>query len=123
MVHSLIPNRETLASQLEKLCRVCHADEVVLFERATFLVISHTNAPAAAQKQPYADAHRFEKISNIVKQFKCVAAAPSLRVPSYEPMGCVQAELRKVAGAVREDGGPQLALHRNSQRLLHSRTH
>ena len=41
MVHSLIPNRETLASQLEKLCRVCHADEVVLFEMATFLKIAH----------------------------------------------------------------------------------
>ena len=30
MVHSLIPNRETLATQLERLCRVCHADEVRL---------------------------------------------------------------------------------------------
>jgi Ras-related GTP-binding protein A/B len=37
---------------------------VVLFERATFLVISH-----ALQSQHY-DAHRFEKISNIIKQFK-----------------------------------------------------
>ena len=88
MVHSLIPNVATLESQLSTFCQICRADEVVLFERATFLVISHTNAPAAAQKQPYADAHRFEKISNIVKQFKCVAAAPSLRVPSHGPMVC-----------------------------------
>ena len=64
MVHSLIPNRETLASQLEKLCRVCHADEVVLFERATFLVISN------AVLRPHSDVHRFEKVSNIIKQFK-----------------------------------------------------
>ena len=41
MVYSLIPNRESLEAQLDKLCLVCHADEVVLFERATFLVISH----------------------------------------------------------------------------------
>lgn len=64
MVHTLIPNRETLATQLERLCRVCHADEVVLFERATFLVISH------AVSKEHADVHRFEKVSNIIKQFK-----------------------------------------------------
>ena len=31
MVYSLIPNRESLEAQLDKLCLVCHADEVVLF--------------------------------------------------------------------------------------------
>lgn len=40
------------------------ADEVVLFERATFLVISHVT------DKHHADVHRFEKISNMVKQFK-----------------------------------------------------
>lgn len=40
------------------------ADEVVLFERATFLVISH------ATETEHEDIHRFEKISNIIKQFK-----------------------------------------------------
>ena len=64
IVHSLIPNRESLASQLERLCSVCQADEVVLFERATFLVISH------AVCKEHADVHRFEKVSNIIKQFK-----------------------------------------------------
>ena len=64
MVYSLIPNRDALQSELEKLCAVCHADEVVLFERATFLVIS--NAVRAA----HTDVHRFEKVSNIIKQFK-----------------------------------------------------
>jgi len=38
---------------------------VVLFERATFLVISH-----ASHTQANFDTHRFEKISNIIKQFK-----------------------------------------------------
>jgi Ras-related GTP-binding protein A/B len=37
---------------------------VVLFELTTFLVIAH------ATLTPHADAHRFEKISNIIKQFK-----------------------------------------------------
>ena len=64
MVYSLIPNRESLEAQLDKLCLVCHADEVVLFERATFLVISH------AVREEHSDHHRFEKVSNIIKQFK-----------------------------------------------------
>jgi Ras-related GTP-binding protein A/B len=44
--------------------QACGADEVVLFEKATFLVISH------ATKTAFSDTHRFEKISNIIKQFK-----------------------------------------------------
>jgi len=64
MVYSLIPNRDHLQSHLEKLCEVCLADEVVLFERATFLVISN------AVRKPHSDVHRFEKVSNIIKQFK-----------------------------------------------------
>lgn len=43
---------------------VSGADEVVLFERATFLVIAHHTDVV------HKDINRFEKISNIVKQFK-----------------------------------------------------
>ena len=64
IVYALIPNVENLEHQLRQFCGVCEADEVVLFERATFLVISHAN------RKPHADVHRFEKISNIIKQFK-----------------------------------------------------
>ena len=42
--------------------------QVVLFERATFLVISHTCMDSGGQR--VRDPHRFEKISNIIKQFK-----------------------------------------------------
>merc|ERR1712146_150767 len=64
IVHALIPNVRLLEKHLERFCEICEADEVVLFERATFLVISH------ASRQPHRDVHRFEKISNIIKQFK-----------------------------------------------------
>lgn len=64
IVYSLIPNVENVEQQLRQFCGVCEADEVLLFERATFLVISHAN------RKPHADIHRFEKISNIMKQFK-----------------------------------------------------
>ena len=61
---SLIPNIQQLESHLGEFCDVCNADEVVLFERATFLVISHST------RVEHHDIHRFEKISNIIKQFK-----------------------------------------------------
>mmetsp|Transcript_34467 Transcript_34467/g.84468 ORF Transcript_34467/g.84468 Transcript_34467/m.84468 type:complete len:244 (-) Transcript_34467:447-1178(-) len=64
IVCSLVPNRKLLSSRLSDFCDFCGADEIVLFERATFLVIAH-----ATLKQ-HDDVHRFEKISNIVKQFK-----------------------------------------------------
>lgn len=66
IVYSLIPNVELLESQLKDFALICAADEVVLFERATFLVISHTTALDTEQY----DSHRFERISNIIKQFK-----------------------------------------------------
>lgn len=64
MVYALVPNVASLQVQLDKFCGLCEADEVVLFERATFLVISH------ATRVEHYDVHRFEKVSNIVKQFK-----------------------------------------------------
>lgn len=64
IVYQLIPNIKMVESQLSSFAQICEADEVVLFERATFLVISHITIKA------HNDSHRFEKISNIVKQFK-----------------------------------------------------
>lgn len=64
IVYSLIPNIKDLESHLNEFCSICNADEVVLFERATFLVISQ------ATHTVHRDIHRFEKISNIIKQFK-----------------------------------------------------
>lgn len=64
IVYYLMPNIQTLESQLANFCEICEADEVVLFERTTFLVI------AKAGNLEHQDKHRFEKISNIIKQFK-----------------------------------------------------
>ncbi|KAG8458223.1 hypothetical protein KFE25_001515 [Diacronema lutheri] len=64
MVYSLVPNAGRLEQHLTALCTACCADELVLFERATFLVISQSIL------RGHADPHRFEKISNIIKQFK-----------------------------------------------------
>lgn len=64
IVAHLVPHLSDLETSLTRFADVLGADEVVLFERATFLVISH------ATRRTHADVHRFEKISNIVKQFK-----------------------------------------------------
>lgn len=64
IVYFLLPNVKTLEKNLEQFCHTLNADEVVLFERSTFLVISHHDA------KQHEDVHRFEKISNIIKQFK-----------------------------------------------------
>lgn len=68
IVYSLIPNSEILAQHLEHFCSTCQAEEVVLFERDTFLDISHSTSKNA--KISTRDAHRFEKMSNIIKNFK-----------------------------------------------------
>lgn len=64
IVYSLIPNTKELAAKLSEFRRILDADEVVLFERASFLVVSQ------ATHTEHRDVHRFEKISNIIKQFK-----------------------------------------------------
>ncbi|CAG8603277.1 6810_t:CDS:2 [Paraglomus brasilianum] len=64
IVYSLIPNVIQLEERLTNFAEICEADEVVLFERTTFLVISHSSNIA------HTDVHRFEKISNYIKQFK-----------------------------------------------------
>ncbi|RKO86003.1 Gtr1/RagA G protein conserved region-domain-containing protein, partial [Blyttiomyces helicus] len=78
IVYSLIPNVRLLETHLENFCRICDADEVVLFERTTFLVISHSN------QTQHADVHRFEKISNIVKQFKLSCSKTQAQFQSME---------------------------------------
>jgi Ras-related GTP-binding protein A/B len=64
MVYALIPNIQKIQERLRSFCDILQASEVVLFERATFLVISHSSSIQ------HRDTHRFEKISNIIKQFK-----------------------------------------------------
>nr|AAH78760.1 Ras-related GTP binding B [Rattus norvegicus] len=64
IVYQLIPNVQQLEMNLRNFAEIIEAVEVLLFERATFLVISHY------QCKEQRDAHRFEKISNIIKQFK-----------------------------------------------------
>jgi len=61
IVNILLPNVDLLKSKLKNFCEACSADEVVLFEKSTFLVIANHDAKS------HKDVHWFEKISNIIK--------------------------------------------------------
>ena len=78
IVYSLIPNIQLLEEQLTSFANICEADEVVLFEKKTFLVIVH------ATVREHQDGHRFEKISNFIKQFKLSCMKSSAKFSSLE---------------------------------------
>lgn len=78
IVYMLIPNVETLENSLKHFAEIIDAVEVLLFERATFLVISHY------QRKEHRDSHRFEKVSNIIKQFKLSCSKLGAKFQSIE---------------------------------------
>jgi len=80
IVNSMIPRREVLVQHLEHMAKACEAAEVLLFERATFLVL------ATAGLRPYKDIERFEKLSSIIKTFKlsCNKAAKGAQFNEIE---------------------------------------
>lgn len=78
IVYMLIPNVAVLESSLKLFADIIEADEVLLFERATFLVISH------CERKPHRDPHRFEKVSNIIKQFKLSCSKLGAKFNSME---------------------------------------
>lgn len=80
IVCSLIPNMNLFNSNLLKFNQVLDAEEIILFEKTTFLVISstasiqyqiqHQNGDQANGLTEVLDPKRFEKISNIIKTYK-----------------------------------------------------
>ncbi|XP_055334554.1 ras-related GTP-binding protein A-like [Paramacrobiotus metropolitanus] len=78
IVYQLVPNVDILERNLLQFAEIIEADEVLLFERATFLVISH------CQRKPHRDVHRFEKVSNIIKQFKLSCTKLAAQFQSME---------------------------------------
>lgn len=66
MIQSLVPDSQRLQKQLNMIAELTECDELVLFERSTFLVLASSNNDLKL------DSNRFEKISNTIKQFKLV---------------------------------------------------
>ncbi len=67
IIHDLVPNLTEIERHLETLGKLIEAEEVLLFERASFLVVSSWTS-AVGQQNPTTD--RFERLSNIIKNFK-----------------------------------------------------
>lgn len=80
-MYMLIPNVRDVEANLNDMADILGADEILLFERSTFLVIAH------AQRDDQRDIHRFEKISNIFKEFKlsCSKIASQFQVMKSSP--------------------------------------
>lgn len=67
IVHSLVPNLEVIEWYLTKLAEATEAEEIVLFERVTFLTVTSVTSQLG-NRNPYYD--RYERLSNIIKTFK-----------------------------------------------------
>ncbi|KAL1890058.1 GTP-binding protein gtr1 [Sporothrix stenoceras] len=67
IIHDLVPNLALIETNLGHLGRLVEAEEMLLFERTSFLVVSHWNSTEGASN-PCED--RFERMSNILKSFK-----------------------------------------------------
>lgn len=68
IVYSLIPNADIIAEHLDHFCKSCEAEEVVLFEKETFLNISHSSREHSSFSEK--NIHRFDSLSSIIKSFK-----------------------------------------------------
>uniref|UniRef100_A0A2P2HVL6 Ras-related GTP-binding protein A-like n=1 Tax=Hirondellea gigas TaxID=1518452 RepID=A0A2P2HVL6_9CRUS len=78
IVYDLIPNVHELEQNLKTFAHIIEADEVLLFERATFLIISHYHL------RDHKDLNRFERVSNIIKQFKLSCGKLAAQFQSME---------------------------------------
>ena len=67
IIHDLVPNLAEIEKHLGSLGKIIMAEEVLLFERSSFLVVSSWTSKIGAMN-PTTD--RFERLSNIIKNFK-----------------------------------------------------
>ena len=80
IVSELSPNRAKIEKSLQNFVEACEADEVVLFEKNTFLLcFSYCSNKEGAPNTN--DDQRFEKISHIIKKFKlsCMSSNSSFK--------------------------------------------
>jgi len=79
IVNSMIPNADLIQDHMNEFMNTIEAEEVILFEKATFLDIAHTTRERL--EVLYKDVHRFERLSNIIKMFKlsCMKSGTHLR--------------------------------------------
>ncbi|KAI9647279.1 GTP-binding protein gtr1 [Ciborinia camelliae] len=67
IIHDLVPNLGEIERHLSSLGTIIEAEEVLLFERSSFLVVSSWTSP---EGDVNTTSDRFERLSNIIKNFK-----------------------------------------------------
>jgi Ras-related GTP-binding protein A/B len=67
IIHDLVPNLALIEEQLANLGGAIDAEEILLFERTSFLVVSKWSSDEG-ECNPFGD--RFERLSNILKSWK-----------------------------------------------------
>ncbi|EDN02756.1 conserved hypothetical protein [Histoplasma mississippiense (nom. inval.)] len=79
IVHKLIPNLSVIERFLQAFAQKIEAEEVILFERSTFLTVTSV-ASEVGRLNPIFDRH--ERLSNIMKAFKHCAARNTHTTPA-----------------------------------------
>lgn len=76
IVYTLIPNSSMIQEHLQHFTDGSESEEVVLFEKATFLTVSHASHSTTSRFE-FKDPDRFERMSNTIKLFQlsCARAA------------------------------------------------
>ena len=67
IVKSLVSNLHIIDGYLHDLAKETDAEEIILFERATFLTVTNVTSELG-ERNPYSD--RQERLSNVIKTFK-----------------------------------------------------
>ena len=68
IVHTMVPGLAVIERFLKRFARQVEAEEVVLFERSTFLMVTSVSGEEEEDGNPNPD--RYERISNIMKSYK-----------------------------------------------------
>ena len=61
----MIPNLKFLNSSLQQICEITQCDEIILFEKSTFLIIAYHELVSDSR-----NIQKYERISTIMKLFK-----------------------------------------------------
>ncbi|ORX70602.1 rraga protein [Linderina pennispora] len=78
IVYKLIPNMATIERHLRNFCELTEASEVVLFERATFLVVCHTTVDETQSL------NRYMNVSQAIKDYRRTCQAVQAPFHSME---------------------------------------
>ena len=79
IVHKMVPNLVVIEKFLNAFAKQLHAEEIVLFERSTFLMVTSVFAD---QEDENPNPDRYERISNIMKSYKHTVARNTRTTPA-----------------------------------------